>query len=258
MSLSGYGSMVALLARRAPLLRELRRSPAAKSDLLSPLDVSRSTIDRAIRELERDDLVERIDGRYRLTLAGRIALDAFDEFSERLEAVQSNADVLDCLPSDVSLSAELLVDAETVRAKPAVPQRPVEALAATVARAERIRGTVVGIAAQFVDIYRRQILDGATVEVVTDGDTLSRLLGRYSDAIEEVLETGRVEIREAPSTPPYGLKIHESGDERIVTVAVYGENGVRALIRNDTSEAVRWAERRYEELRASSEPVPTS
>lgn len=255
MSLSGHGSMVALLARRAPLLRELRRSPAAKNDLLSPLDVSRSTIDRAIRELERDDLVERIDGRYRLTLAGRIALDAYDEFSDRIEAVQSNAGVLTCLPPDVSLSADPLVGAETVRAKPAVPQRPVEALAATVARAERIRGSVVGIAAQFVDIYREQILDGATIEVVIDGETLSRLLGRYADAVEEVLGTGRVEIREAPSTPPYALKIHESGDERVVTVAVYGNNGLRALLRNDTAAAVRWAERRYEELRAASDPV---
>lgn len=256
MSLSGCGPMVELLARRAPVLRALRRDPAGKGDLMSRLDVSRSTVDRSIRELQSTDLIERVDSAYRPTLAGRIALAAYEEFSERAESIQANTDVLACLSADVSLSADLLVGSETIRAEPTAPQRPVEAISETVAWAERTRGSVIGVAAQFVDIYRRQVESGGEVELVIAADALSRLVGEYAEILEELVATGRVELREVPSPPPYALKIHESAGERRVAVAVYGDNGLRALIRNDTPEAVRWAESRYEELRAASEPVP--
>lgn len=255
MSLSGCGPMVELLARRAPVLQALRQDPSGKGDLMARLDVSRSTVDRSIRELQSNDLIERVEGTYRPTLAGRIALASYEEFSDRAESVQADTDILACLPPDAPLSTDLLVGSETVRAEPTAPQRPIEALQQAVASADRIRGSVVGVTAQFVDAYRRRVASGCEIELVVAADALSRLVGQYADAVEELIESGRVELREVESTPPYSLKIYDSDGERRVAVAVYGDNSLRALIRNDTSEAVRWAEDRYGQLRAASEPV---
>jgi len=51
--------VVELLARRATLLRLLRERPRLKRELAEELSVSRSTVDRAVRNLEATDYVAR-------------------------------------------------------------------------------------------------------------------------------------------------------------------------------------------------------
>ncbi|MFC6724287.1 MarR family transcriptional regulator, partial [Halobium palmae] len=50
---------------RFDLLELLLDEPADKRELTAALPVSRSTVNRALRDLERLDLVERVDGAYR-------------------------------------------------------------------------------------------------------------------------------------------------------------------------------------------------
>ncbi len=252
------GEVLDLLARRAPVLRELAAGPVSKVELQSTLDVSRSTVDRALRALERAEFVERDRNGYRATLCGRVALEAHECFESRLSGVCAMADLLSTLPEDAPFAPAMVAGADVVRPGPADPHRPVEAICEVVEWADHTRGTVLGVSDQFVDVYRESVLDGASLSLVFPPTALQRLLSRYSDGLEAVVSTGRVELRESTETPPFALKIHERDDERVVALAVYGHDGLRALIRNDAPEAVRWAESLFEDIWADADPLPRS
>jgi Mn-dependent DtxR family transcriptional regulator len=55
--------------------KRLAETPAEKGVLAGELDRSRSTVDRAVRDPEAAGLVERTDGGYATTLAGRLAAE---------------------------------------------------------------------------------------------------------------------------------------------------------------------------------------
>jgi predicted transcriptional regulator len=250
------GRVVDLLRRRADLLRAVASSPSEKAELRRSLDVSRSTVNRAIRDLGREELVDRGPGGYRATLYGRLALEAFDAFGARLSALRATTDLLAVLPADAPLAPVAFVDAQVVRPTPTAPQRPVEAVRDLVQWAEEIRGTVVGVSDQAVEIYRRSALDGTYLTLTFTPEALERLLSKYPDRVGEAVSTGRVTIRESTATPPFGLKIHRRGDERVVDLTIYGEEGLRAFVRNDDDEAVRWAESVLAEVEADADRIP--
>jgi len=64
-----------LVGRREPTLRLLSDGPTTNRDVIDALEVSRSTVTRALRELEEAGFVGRRDGGYATTLAGRFALE---------------------------------------------------------------------------------------------------------------------------------------------------------------------------------------
>lgn len=70
---SGVAAHVDLVADRYEFLTELAEEPARKPEIVDRTDTSRSTVDRAIRELTEADLVERTEGRYVTTTFGRLA-----------------------------------------------------------------------------------------------------------------------------------------------------------------------------------------
>lgn len=76
--------VIEVLLRRHAVVERLSVQPTAKRDLVDGLDVSRSTVDRAIRETESVGLVERRDGGVSLTLCGRLAVAEFERFGTRL------------------------------------------------------------------------------------------------------------------------------------------------------------------------------
>ena len=79
--------LVHTLTRRRTILAALDDRPRHKRDLTEELHVARSTIDRALRKLETEGLVERGDDGFSLTTHGEIAFDVYGDFTERLDAL---------------------------------------------------------------------------------------------------------------------------------------------------------------------------
>lgn len=98
----GAPRLLALVDRRESLLRHLVTTPAHPSDLAAALECSRSTVDRALSELQDATLVERDPdrGSYHLTVASELALEEFSQFSTRLERTAAASSLLASLPTD--------------------------------------------------------------------------------------------------------------------------------------------------------------
>ncbi|WP_336037046.1 helix-turn-helix transcriptional regulator [Halobacterium yunchengense] len=246
---------IEVLARRVPLLRVLADGPRSKRTLVEELSLSRSTIDRAVRDLEALGFVARNDG-VSLTLQGRLALDAYEEFADTAAAVDEASAVLDPLPADATVDTALLRGADVVGPDPVSPQRPFVAYKRLVSEATAARGFAPAVLGDNVAVFRDRIVeDGLVADLTVSADALDELVSAYADPVNDALETGRLTLRRATTTLEYGLMLLELPERTVVTALVYDDRGLTGTIRNDAPAAVRWAEGVYEDLREAATPL---
>lgn len=233
--------VIETIARRAELFATLGNGPRSKRDLVAELPVSRSTVDRAVRELENAGLLTRNQGQVGLTLAGELALAEYERFREGLDGVREALPILDPVGPDTELVLDVFRRADIVRAQRHAPHRPIEAIKAFLTGADRIRGVASAVLPDYVDVYSRQIIqEGAEVDLVVSRQVLETLLAEYSSDLEAALETGRLQLRESETSPPFSTIVADSR-EPTVGVVVYGDSGTTGFVRNDSREAVTWA-----------------
>ena len=240
---------LATIGRRADLLGALDGRAARKPELETELDVSRSTIDRGIRELEQRALIERTDGGYQRTLAGSLALEEYDRLRERVEGLARGGELLAALDRDVDLDSAMLAAATLIERERTSPYRPVEELYDIIDAATEVRAFDLTVHPQQADVYRRNVEDGMVTELVLSAEVIERLVAAHATAFEATVETNRVGLWQATEELPYGLLVAETPSGPVAVVMVYSDRGVVGCIRNDDPEAVAWARQRFERER---------
>jgi|AntRauMinimDraft_4_1070384.scaffolds.fasta_scaffold00024_83 predicted transcriptional regulator len=247
---------VEVLARRADLLAAVREQSRSKPALVDELAVSRSTVDRAVRELEAEGFVARSDG-VSLTLQGRLALDSYETFAAHLRDLDTAETALATLPDGARVERALLRDATVVEATPVAPQRATEAYRSLVDGASRVEGYASALLDGNVQTFRDRIVeDNLEADLVLSPDVLDALVGSHGDAVADALDTGRLTLREASRRLSYSLMLVETAATTQVCALFYDDSGHTGLIRNDAPEAVAWAEDVYEDLRGAADPLP--
>jgi predicted transcriptional regulator len=247
---------VDVLARRAALLRAVRAEPRSKPALVEELSVSRSTVDRAVRELEAQGFVERSGG-VSLTLQGRLALDSYETLAADLDGLDAANQALETLPGDARVDTVLFRGAHVVEASPVAPQRATEAYRSLAADATHIRGYASALLDSTVPTLRDRIVDeGLDLDLVVDPDVLEALVGSHGSAVADARKSGRFTMREASERLAYSLMLVETPATTHATALFYDDGGHSSLVRNDAQAAVAWAESVYEDLRAAADPLP--
>lgn len=252
------GDFLQVMNRRSELLRALGSDGTSKRALEEDLDVSRSTIDRGVRELEAKDLVERTGDGYRRTLTGSLALQNYDRFTRRTEGLCAGSALLTELPTDVEFDPAFLAGARVVETEPASPHRPLEELYSVVEEAVAVRGFAPAIHPQQVETYERQIVDGGMgVDIVLTEDAYDRLVADYPEALGRVVDQEHVSFHRTDVTFHYSLTVADLGDRTVAAVMIYGGNGMQGCLMNDSAPAVDWATDRYERAVDRADPVRT-
>jgi len=247
--------VVAVVNRRVDLLAALE-TPGCKRDLMEELDVSRSTLDRAVRELETLGLVAR-DGEYHLTPTGQLVLELFREFRADLEDVGGAEELLRPLPPDAPMSPALLRGATVEVAEPPTPSEVLEPVHDLIADCDRVRGLSVAATrpgAVFEQLERR-VADGASFEWVFTPGMASYVRETYGEVLADLRATGRFDLYVTDETIPYGLGVVTAGDRYHVYLTLYDDdNTVRGTLVNEGLEAYHWAEGVYRSYREDAEP----
>lgn len=265
---SGPADVQKCLRSRSHFLRCLRR-PRQKCDLVRELEESRSTIDRALRELERARFVERDDGGYRTTLAGELALAEYERYAARLAGLAEWGDVLDGLPPDEPLDCALFEDAEVTRPAQYSPHAPVERLREFLDDADHVRVFATAIIPEYVDLYRERVVEGGTTaEFVLFEGVVEWLLSRREDDLLDFFGADGVTVAETTVDHSFSLIIAEydestdatsgevarSPNDRAVGVMFYEDGTLAGFVHTDARGAVAWAETRYGHI--ADEAVP--
>ncbi len=249
---------IEVVARREDVLTELVDEPLHKRDLTDRLDASRSTVDRAVRELEGAGLIERQSVGYAATLLGRLALDCFRTYREESRKLFELETALDPLPADCELPLELVSDADTLVAADPAPYRPMEQIHEEIMAADEFRILLPVL-------YDPRFLERCYEHAVEQGNPASMVVD------ESVVETARKDFPDQTAdkmacdwfsawtgeTPSYGLLLTTRDGETSACVIVFGESlgPVHAVLHATHPAAVRWAEDQFEQaVEAVTEP----
>ncbi|WP_137287480.1 helix-turn-helix transcriptional regulator [Halorussus salinisoli] len=234
--------VIRTVVKRAAFLDRLTDGPTSKRDLRDELDLSRSTVYKAVRELEAHGLVAETDEGTRLTLVGRLLADRYREFETHVTGVSDNESLLSVLPDDAPVTTDLVLGAETVLAERHAPTRPVAHIEELVRSADSVFGVVPVVLPQYVDLFHEELVsEGLTADLVMEAPVVEYLREEHADRFEEALATGRLSIRRTDETLPFGLIATEN--EGLVLIG-YEEGGeLRGILLNDTQAALDWGER---------------
>ncbi|QIB74667.1 GntR family transcriptional regulator [Halogeometricum borinquense] len=249
--------VLCLIERREAVLRRVGPVEQRKRDLSESLSVSRSTVDRAIRELVEAGFVERGEDGYVRTLSGRLVLEAFDQFANRAEDITNAGNIIDLIGSDSEFDIAVLDGADVVEATQTSPHRPLGHLASIIERADRIHAFAPAVFPSQVNTYHRRIVEeGVTARVLVAEKVMNRLVSTYRTKTQEALSTDRLEIRWTTDLPPYSLALGETDDGPELGLLTYADHGVGGFIGNDSPEAVEWGRRTLSRLWEDGEPIP--
>lgn len=257
MTPSDATEFLSVLSRRDGVLRSIDADVIGKRELVDRVDASRSTVDRSVRELEQAGLVERIDGGYRRTLAGELALREYDAFTSRIESLAATTDLLGALSPDSDVDAALFDGGDVVRAERHSPQAPVTALCDLVESADRVRSLCPAVFPRVIDAYVDGVERGMTAKLVFAPAAAERVVSAYSADLSAALDTGRLTVRQSPTDPPFGVVVAETDGIPVAGVLLFDEQGATAFVRNDDEEAVAWARRRLDTAWENATALPT-
>jgi predicted transcriptional regulator len=243
-----------VLATRRRFLDALATEPASKRALEERLDVSRSTVDRAVRDLETWSLVTYADREYHLTPAGRYGRHVHVETADRLDALVDASDVLSALPPETPLDADLLAGGEVVRGTPRNPDGVVSRLLESIESADVVEGVAPVALTGHVDaFYESSTAGGASVRMLVEAELFDYLANAADDPLGAGAADPDVRLERAPSVPfEFGLWL---ADDREAGVVVYTETGVKAIVVNDAPAAVSWAREQFERVAETATPA---
>ena len=245
------------LRSRFDVFDALRSTPNGKPSLVGELAVSRSTVDRAIRELEDAGFVIRDGSQYRATCYGELLASRYEAFLEEARKVADAGSLLAALDSAAPMDPDFFADAEVIRAGPPAAHRPIDRFERRIGEADRIYGLIRTIShsstRELVQQYAETGLDG---EFVITPRLADWLVEHRFDSTRALVDAD-IDLYEI-ETLPYALVVLEELDDvdALATCFVYGDGSeLLGTIETSDPEAVDWALETYGRFRDRASTV---
>ncbi len=239
-----------LVAARLDVL-ERAQTPHDKRDLVADLTVSRSTVDRALRELEMAELIAWTKEGYVTTAAGKQAVKQYRITVESISDILAAREVLSELPYDCPIPFSLLADAAVEYAADAPPYHLPAGVRDRIVSAQRVHIYLPVLATpQLLDCCQQQVIhEGMTLELLISSPLLETLSEEFPGSLGAMAAVNHCTAFATDTVPdllPFGVMIAETDTTTSVSVIVYGENHtIHGTIHNESTDAVQWAEEKY-------------
>lgn len=248
-----------IVERRSEVLRALTDGSVTKSQLVDALEISRSTVDRAVRNLESIECITRDDGGFEATATGRLALTEYDRYCERTRTIQTAQAFLDILPADAPVDTAILHGASISFPTQYAPEEALQPSIELLRESTSIRGTAPVILSFYPDLFEERMReDGLSVEIIATEDVLATLPTMMSDRVDAFIHHEKISLYKAGNSLPYALWLMETTDGTHAGITTYDAGGVAGLLVNDSPAAVEWAEAQYEQYLEHAELVPAA
>lgn len=252
MGCEDFDCLIGLLSRRHDLLTLLQEGTRTKGELQTALGVSRSTVDRAIRSLEAESIVNRESGGVSLTQYGRVVLSGCEQFRNGLVGLESAKPLFSSFDTDRPIPFDFFRDVDVVTSDRQSPHRPITAWQQFLDDASEVQSVITGLVPEYVRTYHTQVVEyGVTAEVVVEPSVLERLLTTHTDSVNDMIDTDRFEIYEMSTEPTYSVNVGDT-DGREAAMLTYGERGITGFLRSSRPEAVAWAETIFERQKSDA------
>lgn len=237
--------LVGVVERRLDFLERLAAEPLRKHELVDALGHSRSTVNRAIDELEAAGLVAGETDGYRTTLPGRLLADEYRELLTVAGDLSAAGDVLDPLGADADVSPAIFRDAETYRAAAPDPYRPLEVLDGALADADAVAAALPAFPyPRVAERLRRTAVGGGTVDLALAERAYRHGADRFADDLGAVARREGCRIATVDA-----VDVGVVAADGVALLLVFDDDGTLHGAASSTDpEALAWAETRVRGL----------
>lgn len=243
-----------ILRKRREVVACLLEDPRDKSTLVDELDIPRSTLDRAVRELESVRVVTYSDGEYVVTALGKRLARDFFRFVDRAELTLELEPFLRWAPSEeFDLDIQWLAEAELLVPTDADPYAMINRHVQRLRDADYMRGMlpVTGLHA-YEAAHENIVESGAEGKLIVESGVAEVLTSKtaFAELTEEMLATGRFELFVCDDSIPYFVGVF---DDDVVQIGVDEDGEPRAMIETNQRDVRTWATERLDEYERRAE-----
>lgn len=265
---------IAVTRKRNTLLAALQSGPLYKRDIVDRLDISRSTVYRAIDELETAGLVTQQAGGWVTTDAGDVAIDCYRAFLDDAHTILSESEFFEHIPADCGVPLVVLRDNHGITA--ADQYRLADHITDRVQTADCYRALLPRIdgTRHIRQCHALVTRHDSTVELLVPTDVLVHLREEFPHLSSELATTDGFHVRHC-EIPPFGLLLMTNSDERAeretfgelspanidadettsMILVYYGGSNVMGFVDSSNDVACEWANDYYGDMRAGSDEV---
>lgn len=240
--------------KRAGALTTLRAGPMTRMELVTALDVSRTTIHRTVQSLDAHGLLVQEDGKLALSVLGATVADEVATYKRRINAanhLQPFLDTIDELPA--GLDVELFADARLTEMSRTNPYAPIGRFMTLLRDSDSVSGfDTTTVAPVFIEEIRDQILGGMETDIIYLPAIVDELTTAYPDATVAAMDSGQLTLWTHEGLP-FGLAIF---DDCIGLGGYDPDSGLlRAFVDTDNPDARRWAQDLFDSYRETADRV---
>ncbi|SFK75380.1 Predicted transcriptional regulator, contains HTH domain [Halogranum rubrum] len=232
---------IRVVTQRVDFLELLTTSPLSKREVIDELPYSRSTVDRAIRDLQIAGLIDKEERGYVVTLSGRVSAEQYQNFVETALDTIAAQDVADTIPADVPLDGRLFRGSTVHRSDDVAPYELVDHLVESLDGATHLRTLSEAIPhpryfEAVVDRCRRGSL---TVDGVLTSSLWEALVDHHPETLEQIFDVGMdISVGDVPA---FTLHLIDRDDGTTVQVLIHTDTGsIRGILTNESTEALEW------------------
>lgn len=239
---------------RVAILRALDEDSVGPSTLAKRASCARETAQRNLAGFVERDWVEREEGTYRLTAAGRMVLQRYNQLERTVEnAEQLSIFFANCEGIVDQVDPDLLAEQTITTSTAETPHAPIERWLQFV---EGTVDTYYGMTPIVSQVFNQAAEDAISseteMELVIDESVLKTSREKFPDALDLALDLDQFTLWLAPEEVEFGMAII---DGRVWLAAYDGLGNVVASIDGDDERFVDWALDCYDDYRKQSTVV---
>lgn len=244
-------NMETTIQKRHDILEELVDSSQSKPELVSQMDLSRSTIDRGVNELLEHDCITRTGSTYEATETGRLAIKEYEMYLRSVEIMEASSKMLNEVPTN-TFDTVFLRGADFDLVDNQQPWVVFEKSTELVENAKSLKGTLpVVFQRHFADLVD-SFDTGKEVELIWDNSLYHSLSEEMQEMVATLYEYDQTTMYRTDLADSYAIWILDSPEGIHASIVVFTNGGIRGIIRNDTRAAVDWATSQYEQWKENA------
>lgn len=247
-----------VVSKRYALLQALADGAKSKPELAAAIQHSRSTVDRAVRELLDAACIEPTAAgkrTYQLTPAGRIAVELEATHRDRTDRLGEYRELMNSVPADAPVSDALISEAE-VYYSPRTPDIAFQPGTEILSEANKMMGTAPVVREEYFETLRPHLESGGfELEIVMDAGLLAAIKANYETEFTDLTERDAVTVYVTEQSLPYALWLTEQDNGATAGITIHDDGGVKGSIVNESPSAIRWAKAQYTAYRDAATRV---
>lgn len=238
------------LIHRSSLFQCLLDNPQNRAQLTDQVDASRTTVYRALEELQSYGLVAFSANKFRPTPYGELLFYALNELRQHAEIIQQSESFLQALPEDIPVAYQLVATGKVVESSFVNPRAPLSSLCDFIDEASTIKAAAKVIYPEDAETYYRNIMsDSMDCTLISQNKIMDQMRSVSEEELEKVIQSTESRFLTTEKDIPFSLIISEDPEQR-VCVAIYDDRGnLQGVILNESDMVYDWAVNKFNSIK---------